>query len=194
MKKGTFKHSEEHKRYMSERMRGVCRPGTGLFGDANPVSRPEVRAKISATKRANPRMRTLAEREATSATLRRRLSLGEIRTGPPMGWKHPQRGKSNPKLAGPNNPNWRGGVDKRSCRIRHSADYFDWRKAVIARDGHVCRLCGNACKPHVDHIHPFSLYPAIRFAVWNGRVLCEPCHVKLPTSAANSVQGYIYAS
>ena len=77
---------------------------------------------------------------------------------------------------------WKGGVTATSDLIRTSTEYKLWRKSVFERDDYICRFCeqrgGNI---QADHIKPFSLFPELRFAIDNGRTLCEDCHRKTPT-------------
>ena len=63
-------------------------------------------------------------------------------------------------------------------RIRHSVEYKLWREAVFERDGYICIWCGDnrGGNLNADHIKPFSSFPELRFAIDNGRTLCEPCH------------------
>lgn len=83
---------------------------------------------------------------------------------------------------GEKNNNWKGGVTPKNELIRKSPEYKLWRKAVFERDRYTCVWC---CKTggtlNADHIKPFALYPALRFAIDNGRTLCVPCHRKTDT-------------
>lgn len=86
------------------------------------------------------------------------------------------------KAMGAKNPSWKGGVTPEIKKIRKSFEYKLWRKAVFERDNWACVWCGNRQSAgnkvilHGDHIKPFALYPELRFAIDNGRTLCQPCH------------------
>ena len=72
---------------------------------------------------------------------------------------------------------WRGGLVEVNQKIRHSMEYKLWREAVFERDNWTCVWCGErGGKLNADHIKPFALYPELRFAIDNGRTLCEKCH------------------
>jgi len=72
---------------------------------------------------------------------------------------------------------YKGGVSKINNKIRHSLEYKIWRTAVFERDNYTCVWCGlKGNKLNADHIKPFSLFPELRFAIDNGRTLCEDCH------------------
>lgn len=62
--------------------------------------------------------------------------------------------------------------------IRNTLEYRLWREAVFKRDGYRCIWCGSnkSGTLNADHIKPFSLFPELRFAIDNGRTLCETCH------------------
>lgn len=65
-------------------------------------------------------------------------------------------------------------------------EYKQWRKAVFERDDYTCQWCSKkGVKLNADHIKPWSLYPELRYAIDNGRVLCVPCHMKTPTYNLN---------
>ncbi len=83
-----------------------------------------------------------------------------------------------------NKPTWnsKGGVTPINESIRKSVQYKLWREAVFKRDNWICVWCGLRSKVgqkvtlNADHIKPFALFPELRFAIDNGRTLCEPCH------------------
>lgn len=86
------------------------------------------------------------------------------------------------EVSGCNNPNWKGGITPINEKIRKSIEYKLWRKAVFERDNFTCKFCGQVGgKIQADHIKPFALFPELRFAIDNGRTLCENCHRKTET-------------
>lgn len=67
-------------------------------------------------------------------------------------------------------------------RDRNSFEYKQWRRHVYQRDDYTCQACGQwGGKLHADHELPFSLFPALRHEILNGRTLCINCHKKTPT-------------
>lgn len=74
---------------------------------------------------------------------------------------------------------WQGGKTAADRLLRNSVETANWRKAVFARDGYKCVACGIGGRLSADHIKPWSLFPALRFDVSNGRTLCWPCHRKI---------------
>lgn len=99
-----------------------------------------------------------------------------------LGKKHP---KDWEMPSGKNHYNWKGGITPNIRKIRNSLEYKLWREAVFTRDNHTCVWCGIKSKVgkkvvlNADHIKPFSLFPELRFAIDNGRTLCEECHLTI---------------
>jgi hypothetical protein len=80
---------------------------------------------------------------------------------------------------GPKSHLWMGGVSSENAILRGSAQYEKWRKSVFARDDYTCVCCGKrGGKLTADHIKQWSLYPALRFDVENGRTMCRDCHAQ----------------
>jgi 5-methylcytosine-specific restriction endonuclease McrA len=93
-----------------------------------------------------------------------------------------QKGKPRYNQRGKNHGNWQGGITPINFKIRNSLEYKIWREAVFKRDDYTCVWCGQKGGRLVaDHIKPFSLFPELRFAIDNGRTLCEDCHKKTDT-------------
>lgn len=80
--------------------------------------------------------------------------------------------------SGKNNINWKGGITPINMKIRKSAEYRRWRKAVLKRDNYKCIWCSSTEDLEVDHIKPFAFYPKLRTELSNGRTLCLSCHQK----------------
>jgi 5-methylcytosine-specific restriction protein A len=50
-----------------------------------------------------------------------------------------------------------------------------WRRAVLARDQHTCRMCGEPAT-EADHIINRAVAPDLTLDVDNGQALCTSCH------------------
>lgn len=72
---------------------------------------------------------------------------------------------------------WRGGLVEEQMRLRGTAQYGEWRRAVFERDNYTCVKClQRGGKLTADHIKPWALFPNLRFELANGRTMCWPCH------------------
>ena len=87
-------------------------------------------------------------------------------------------GKRKPYISGVLSHFWKGGTTIINHGIRKTNEYKIWRKAILERDNYTCIWCGAKENLHVDHIKSFALFPELRLAIDNGRVLCFSCHKK----------------
>ncbi len=175
MKKGTYKHSPEMKKYLSEKRKGI------VFSE-------ETKKKISEN-----HARTWLGRKHTEESKRK------------IGDKHKGKLVSidtRKKLGGENCHWWKGGVTPVYIKIRDSYEMRQWIKSILERDNYTCLHCGDnkGGNLEVDHIIPFSkildkmifeqgnenLYEKslkynLLWDVNNGRTLCHDCHKKTDT-------------
>lgn len=99
-----------------------------------------------------------------------------------MGRESWNKGKKCPQLSGKNNGSWKGGVTKKTNKIRNSLEYINWRVNIFKRDNFTCQKCriiGKNLNAH--HILPFSLLietplEKLIFDNNNGVTLCVDCH------------------
>lgn len=98
---------------------------------------------------------------------------------------HPLKGKHHSKETklkmslsrrGEANANWKGGLTAIIRGIRRLPQYYQWRKAVLERDNHICQDCGSQIKIDAHHIKSLWEYPELVFDVNNGLTLCQTCH------------------
>lgn len=94
---------------------------------------------------------------------------------PPMSLE--SRYKLSEMFKGEKGPGWKGGVTRKHTLLRMSLEYKLWREVVYKRDNWTCVWCKvRGGKLNADHIKPFAYFPELRFAIDNGRTLCETCH------------------
>ena len=71
----------------------------------------------------------------------------------------------------------KGTISSQNELVRKSKEYILWRQAIFERDNFICIFCGQkGGRLNADHIKPFAYFPELRFAIDNGRTLCELCH------------------
>lgn len=101
-----------------------------------------------------------------------------------LGSKHSKETKRKMSLAhkGEKSYLWKGGITEKNKIIRTGLEYRLWRTAVFERDNYTCIWCGQkGGRLNADHIKRFSDYPELRFAIDNGRTLCQKCHLTTET-------------
>jgi len=169
------KRSEQFKKKMSEARTGPGNPNWGkkwtedrrkkvskaLLGDKNPMwgKKPSQETRLLQSKR------NKGVKKSKEWIIQRKERIGD------------------------KSPNWKGGSTSSANLIRHSVEYKLWRESVFKRDKFKCIFCGcNSNRLQADHIKPFSLYPELRFAIDNGRTLCESCHKNTDTWGGRAVR------
>lgn len=78
---------------------------------------------------------------------------------------------------GEKNHRWRGGITPQNTKERNTVEAVQWRKAVFARDGFTCQLCGQVGgRLNAHHKKAWKSHPDLRFDLDNGVTLCTSCH------------------
>ncbi|MCK9369537.1 HNH endonuclease [Candidatus Dojkabacteria bacterium] len=174
MKTGTYKHSDEVRRKISENKRGVKPP---------PFSK-EHRLKLSQALKGKllteEHKRKLSEAHKGKVhSEEHRKNNSKARTGKKLApFSEEHRRKIGEAQRGEKGNNWKGGITPINQNIRNSFEYKLWRRAVFERDKYTCVWCGDDSGGNLeaDHIKPFAYFPELRFAIDNGRTLCKRCH------------------
>lgn len=65
---------------------------------------------------------------------------------------------------------------RKSYNVSPKRQHSDWSKAVLERDGRICRSCGSVDGLEAHHVWPQSWFPNLRYLLLNGITLCRSCH------------------
>lgn len=146
-----------------------------LMGDRNPAKRPEVRKKISESKKGdkNP-MKRLDVRKKVSKSLK-----GNIPWNKGLTKETDERIKRYSKKLKIASSWYKGGLTSKNKLIRESLEMSLWREAIFARNNWTCQKCkerGGKLRPH--HIRNFAQFPELRTSIENGITFCDKCHRK----------------
>ena len=141
--------------------------------------KPPSRKGISWSKSQTEKMRKIMK--GRKITWGKKLSKALLGNTNSLGKRKPK--EAFDRIRGEKSPWWRGGITPVYKKIRNSVEYKYWREAVFKRDNWTCIWCNKRGRGELnaDHIKPFALYPALRFAIDNGRTLCRDCHKKTDT-------------
>lgn len=69
---------------------------------------------------------------------------------------------------------------------RNTKKNQEWKKSVLERDGHKCKLCSSTRLLCSHHIVEWDVDPSLRFDINNGITLCRGCHNKAHFSGKSS--------
>jgi len=178
MKKGTYKHSEEMKKYLSDKRKGI------KFTDVHKLNIKKNHAHSWLGKKHTQEQKNKIGRahkgKIISEEQRKKISLA-----------------NKGKYIGEKSPVWKGGKTPTITMIRNMSLYTQWRLNIFRRDNFTCIICGDK-KGHnleADHIKPLSIIVYQNkiktfddaekcnelWNIINGRTLCKKCHKKTDT-------------
>lgn len=90
-------------------------------------------------------------------------------------------GKPLMMMRGKNHPRWKGKdaiYPFKKNRHTSRVEYKKWRRLVLEKGNYTCAECGSKENPQTHHIISWTKNTKLRYSVSNGMVLCKPCHKK----------------
>lgn len=163
-------------KYFPRSPKGLLAIREKMSGDKNPAKRSEVRLKIGIKRKGNSGRSGIPHTEET----KKKMSNSHLGKKKPWAGRFISkdgRKRISETHKGVRNKNWKGGITPKNQAIRNSVEYKLWREAVFKRDSWTCVWCRqHGGYLEADHIKQFALFPELRFALENGRTLCQMCH------------------
>lgn len=91
---------------------------------------------------------------------------------------------------GKDHPNWKAHLTDKDRKYsnsnkRYCPEFREWKKAVLARDGKICLICGTRENIEIHHLNAWFSFPNQRFDPNNGVVLCEKHHTEFHSIYGN---------
>ena len=182
MPKGVYKRREETLKKMSLAHKGKPAWNKGIPRSIE--TRKNISKSLTGRKMSEEQKRKISEYQKSH------LNSGSFKKGHKMSIE--TRKKISLSHKGEKSNLWKGGITPIHTKIRGSMEYRLWRDAVFKRDNYTCIWCGDnkGNNLNADHIKPFAYFPELRFAIDNGRTLCESCHKTTDSWGKKCVKNY----
>lgn len=98
--------------------------------------------------------------------------------------------EANAKKARKGELNGRWIKNRSLIKTRPRYENYEWKRIVMDSQKYTCQECGKiGCQLQVHHKAPYKLFKNLRFEVGNGLTLCQPCHKKIHSAAAELFGG-----
>ena len=151
-----------------------------IKGDKNPSKRPEVREKISFSKKGTKNF--LGKKHTEES----KQKISTSNTGQKRSIETVEKIKKARKLqTGSRCPGWKGGITSLIRLMRNNDFYSNWRKIVFERDKYTCQICKNKGYLHAHHIIGVNENLDLIYNVDNGITLCKRCHIEFHKKYGN---------
>ena len=206
MPTGIYKRTKEHKRKLSEVIRGKKHP---LYGKHHSKTTKEKISKANKgrefSEETKKKMSITAKKNGNgfkkghkfSKETKKRMSKAQkgrkptpyqleraikVNTGNKyaLGIKRSNefRRKVSKAMSGKKSHLWKHGKSKQWKKRYKDVEYKIWREKVFKRDDFICQKCFRKRGQYITahHIKSWANYPKLRYKLNNGMTLCEKCH------------------